>query len=232
MVAADRASRPPLVQPLSAQLASVNPQEDRIAAAFGLFWTRWQAILAQNQAATAVPQLPATSPARVPALKRIATPPTNTKLQKVTKALPRLKGSRPSTRYCKPESRQARRATKRSPPLHKLKWRTQGAYTRPTPGEVKKACQHSTQVQRYTAANSTLKGFTSTSRGHTESHTRQTAWGAEKLSHHKAYTPTTQGTHTGPGGNGGVPLASMIGDAKAPWDFPVCALQVPTTGVG
>ncbi|CAH2292883.1 Hypothetical predicted protein [Pelobates cultripes] len=174
MAAADRASEPPHVQPLSAQPASEHTQEDRIAAAFDLFWTWWQAILAQNQAAT---RLPVTSPSSMPALKCIAMPPTNTKQQRATRA--RFKDRRTSTRHHKPGSRLARRATKRGPPLYILKWRTRGAYTQPTPSEAKKAYQHLTHVQRYTAANSTPKGYASTSRGHTKTHTHQTTGSGE-----------------------------------------------------
>ncbi|CAH2322312.1 Hypothetical predicted protein [Pelobates cultripes] len=222
MVAADRASEPPHVQPLSAQPASEHTQEDRIAAAFDLFWTRWQAILAQNQAAT---QLPTTSPASIPALKCIAMPPTNTKRQRATRALPRFKNRRPSTQHRKCESRRARRATKCGRPLYILKWCTRWAYSQPTPGEAKKACQRLTHMQRCTAANSTPKGCASASRGHTKTHTHQTARGAEKLPRH-------QGTQAGPGGSSGVPLTFMTRDAEAPWNSPVCARPVPTTGVG
>ncbi|CAH2283094.1 Hypothetical predicted protein [Pelobates cultripes] len=147
MASDDRASRPPPAQPLPAQLASGHPQEDRIAAAFNLFWTRWQTILAQNRATTVVTQLSATSSARVPALKSITMPPTNITQQKATRAPLNPNDRRPSTRYRKPGYRRARRATTHSLPPHKLKWCTRGAYARPTPDEAKKACQRSTHKQ-------------------------------------------------------------------------------------
>ncbi|CAH2283388.1 Hypothetical predicted protein, partial [Pelobates cultripes] len=52
MAASDRAPGPPTDQPLPAQQASEFPHEDRIVAAFNLFWTPWWAILAQTQATT------------------------------------------------------------------------------------------------------------------------------------------------------------------------------------
>ncbi|CAH2302780.1 Hypothetical predicted protein [Pelobates cultripes] len=234
MATADQALGPPLAQPQPEQQTNKLPYKDNIAAAFDHFWMRWWDIT-QTRATTKTSRPPTRLPAQSPAPKHTAKPMTGARRQEVRGAKPRPQGRTSHTRRRQPERRQHRRATLHSPPLLKAKRRhTRRANTRSTADGGKRAYQHIIHQRRCKAATSSQKDFDPTFNRNSETLTRRAVAGEGKpLSRHSSVgVPAIQSTHVGLGNNGGDPPHLLTRGSEDPWDFPVCALPEPTTGVG